>query len=163
MANTFESRWADKENAIGVPNDIRAEMVTYGDALLPSEAAPFLSFSDSSGQKHIFEIFGFAEQWIDTERERLSEYIVLGSDGSGNPICERKSDKVIVLVDHEDGFKTVQFVNSSVQQLQESLLAYFGENDQELFLSVMRKLDPKAIEPETFWYFEAKGIGDDYT
>lgn len=163
MANFFESRWAEKECDLGVPTDIRVEMVAFKDVLLPSEAAPFLSFGDASGQKHIFEIFGFPEQWSDTERERLSEYVVLGSDGSGNPICERDSDKAIVLVDHDDGFNTVQFVNSSVQQLQESLLAYFGERDQALFRSVMLQIDPKAIEPESFWYFEANGIGEDYT
>ena len=55
MAKSFDSRWADKEIAIGVPAEIRAEMIAFGDALLPSEAAPFLSFTDASAGRRFWE------------------------------------------------------------------------------------------------------------
>ena len=159
MEESFEKRWSDKEAALGVPPDIRANMLSFGGLLLPSEAAPFLSFDKAEDVKRIFEVYGSSWEWSDKDKERLSPYIMIGSDGSGNPICQRNTDKAVVLIDHDDGFNSVSFVNSGVQQLQESLLAYFGERDAERFLSEMQKIDPKAIEPESFWSIEAKVIG----
>lgn len=158
--DSFQNRWAEKELRLGMPDELRAEMIAFEGVLLPSEASPFLTFGDANGRKYIFDIFGAPEQWNTAERERLSDYIVIGADGSGNPICQRESDKAIVLVDHDDGFRTVEFVNSSVQQLQQSLLAYFGETDPDKFNSAMREIDANAIAKEAFWYFAAKEIGE---
>ena len=160
MEESFGKRWSDKEAAIGVPSELRADMVSFGGLLLPCEAAPFLSFDKALGKKRIFEVYGSSWEWSDKDKERLSPYIMIGSDGSGNPICQRNTDEAVVLIDHEDGFNSISFVNSGVQQLQESLLAYFGERDAVRFLSEMQKIDPKAIEPESFWSIEAKAIGE---
>lgn len=54
-----------------------------------------------------------------------------------------------------------QYVNSSVSQLAECLLAYMGEEDAEQFRSAMQTIDPPALAEGSFWWHEAEGIGHD--
>ena len=48
------------------------------------------------------------------------------------------------MVDHEDWFRTLQFINSSVRQLAEGLLAYMGEKNTARFRSAILAIDPAA-------------------
>jgi hypothetical protein len=63
-----------------------------------------------------------------------------------------------VLLDHEDRFRTRQFVNSGVGQLAECLLAYMGEQDPEQFRASVRGIDPSAMAERSFWWHEADGL-----
>ncbi len=56
--------------------------------------------------------------------QEFRRYRILGSDGSGNPICiDEEHRSSVVVLEHDGGFR-VQFMNSSVPQLAECLLAY---------------------------------------
>jgi len=85
---------------------------------LPDDAAPFLSFGYLAegrlrGVDDIFKV-----------RESLSRYKAIGFDGNGSPICidVGQGDRIFCL-DHDQDFEAV-FVNASVHQLAETLLAY---------------------------------------
>lgn len=131
---------------------------------LPDSAAPFLSF-DRKELRTIKDIY-------DTENERDSFLIDIGSDGAGDPICvDTKNNCEIVALDHEDNF-TQRFVNSSVDKLFAFLTIYkaFGDSliqlrgdtafidsnfrDEELegLLKQLRLVDERALDDdETFW------------
>ena len=64
----------------------------------------------------------------------------------------------VVLLDHEDRFRTRQFVNSGVSQLAECLLAYVGEQQPERFRSAVRAIDPPALAERSFWWHAAAGL-----
>ena len=85
---------------------------------LPDDAPPFLSFGYLAegrlrGVDEIFKV-----------RESLSRYKAIGFDGNGSPICidAGQGDRIFCL-DHDQDFEAV-FVNASVPQLAETLLAY---------------------------------------
>jgi hypothetical protein len=132
-------------------------MVECGPDALPAEAAPCLTFERAS--RPVWEVFGVPSQWSETERERLAPYRVIGSDGAGNPICVERGTGAVVLLDHEDWFRTRQFMNSSVRQLAECLLAYMGETDQERFRAAVWAIDLPAMDEGAFWWHEAAVLG----
>lgn len=136
-------------------------MVVCGADVLPNEAAPFLTFHQASQPAPIWEVFGIPSEWSPAERERLAPYRIIGSDGAGNPICIEHGANSVVLLDHEDRFRTKQFVNSSVRQLAECLLAYMGERDTERFRSAIRTIDATALTEKSFWWYEASGLEAD--
>ncbi|HUG70793.1 MAG TPA: SUKH-4 family immunity protein [Pirellulaceae bacterium] len=88
------------------------------EAGLPESAAPFLGFTvPKSG-----ELPTVADQW--DQPDEFRRYRVIGSDGSGNPIAidDEQSGEVVHL-DHEGDFART-FMNKTIRQLAESLLAY---------------------------------------
>ena len=168
MSEAFADRWSRKWAACGFgevyPDDdedesIGTEFVSCGGAVLPTEAAPYLTFDRAARPAPIWEVFGIPSQWPPAERERLAPFRVIGSDGSGNPICVEQPGGAVVLLDHEDRFRTRQFVNSSAGQLAECLLAYMGERDPERFREAVRAIDPAAMAERSFWWHEAAGLG----
>ena len=90
---------------------------------------------------------------------------MIGSDGAGNPICIEQGSGAIVLLDHEDLFRTRQFINSGVSHLAECLLAYMGaymgETDADRFRSAVRAIDPPALAEGSFWWHEAGCLESD--
>ena len=157
MGDSYAERWRSKELALGF-DDTGIEMTACGEWVLPSAAAPFLSFDKATRPRPIWEVFGIPAQWSAEERERLAPYRMIGSDGAGNPICVG-ADGAVWLLDHEDRFRTRQFVNSGVGQLAECLLAYFGERDPERFRTAVVKIDPPALAERAFWWHEAAVLG----
>ena len=158
MAESFAERWSRKERDCGFKS-LAATMVACGTDVLPAEAAPCLTFDQAAQPAPIWEVFGSPPQWSAVERERLAPYRMIGSDGAGNPICIEQATGAVVLLDHEDRFRTVEPVNSSVRQLAECLLAYMGEGEPERFRSAVRDIDPAAIIEGSFWWHEAAGLG----
>ena len=55
------------------------------------------------------------------------------------------------MLDHEDHFRTKQFVNSSVHLLAECLLVCMGERDASRLLAAVEQLDQLAAAKKTFW------------
>ena len=157
MDEPFADRWNRKWAECGF-EDIGTEMVACGSDVLPDSAAPFLSFDRAAWPAPIWEVFGIPSQWSQAERERLAPYRMIGSDGAGNPICVEQGTRAVVLLDHEDRFRTWQFVNSSVSQLAECLLAYMGEREPEQFHAAVRAIDPVALADRSFWWHEAAGL-----
>lgn len=136
------------------------------EAGLPESAAPFLSFAaPKSG-----ELPTLADQWKQSAKFR--RYRVIGADGSGSPIAideERKGE--VVCLDHDDKFAGT-FMNSSVRQMAESLLAYrdliAAEGKSALkdgalpakarnqLHQQIQKIDADALKPGCFWSDEAE-------
>jgi len=162
MNLSFEERWKRKWTACGFDDsalyDIHIELIPCGSDVLPNEAAPFLTFGCASNPRQIWEVFGIPSQWSEAERQRLSPYRMIGSDSAGNPICVVQDTGEVVLLDHEDRFRTLQFVNSSVGQLAECLLAYMGEKQPDPFRSALQTIDRAALVEGTFWWHEANGL-----
>jgi hypothetical protein len=63
-----------------------------------------------------------------------------------------------VLLDHEDWFRTRQYINTSVHQLAECLLAYMGEYDPNRFRTAVQAIDTRAMEEQSFWWHEASQL-----
>ena len=155
---SFAERWAAKEREHGMQS-VASRMVPIGGDFLPESAAPCVTFDRAAQPRPIHEIFGAPLEWSDEGRERLSPYLAIGSDGAGNPICVEAGTGHVVLLDHEDEFRTLTFVNSSINQLRESLLAYLGEDDFDRFYAAISEIDPPALYDGSFWWIEATQLG----
>lgn len=84
---------------------------------LPRSAAPFLSF----GSKYEINIPTLSELWGVNDGSR---YRVIGSNGSGDPVAiDTTNTGEVVYLNHDNDFQRV-FINSTVMQLAEALLAY---------------------------------------
>ena len=158
MDESFADRWNRKWAGCGF-EDIGTAFVPCGDAVLPAEAAPCLTFDRAARPAPLWEVFGTPSQWSAAERERLAAYRMIGSDGAGNPLCVEQGSGAVVLLDHEDRFRTRQFVNGSVRQLAECLLAYLGEREPDRFRAAARVIDPDAMAERSFWWHEAARLG----
>ena len=158
MSESFADRWAHKESELEL-QAIAAKMVACGSSVLPDSAAPCVTFDKASRPAPIWEVFGSPADWSSADRERLAQYRMIGSDGAGNPICVEQTTGSVIVLNHEDGFRSRQFVNSSVPQLAECLLAYMGELGAERFRLAVAQLDAAAIEEGAFWFCEANNLG----
>ncbi|MBI1183274.1 hypothetical protein GC194_03310 [bacterium] len=94
---------------------------------LPEEASPFLTFVGDSASSYD-RISTLALQY-DTMASDDDSYLIIGSDGSGNPIAiDTKHNDQIVWLDHEQNFSS-NFMNSSIHQLAAFLLIYRAFNE----------------------------------
>lgn len=159
MQEPYTIRWARKARALGAESLV-SRMISFDSVVLPDSAAPFLSFADAQNPKPIVEVFGAPCDWSLADRERLSPYLVIGSDGTGSPICLERASSRILRLDHDDQFRTVQFVNSSLTCLAECLLAYMGETSADEFVIAVRGIDPPAVNVGAFWASEATMLND---
>jgi hypothetical protein len=102
---------------VRMPAEGRAFLLNVG---LPRSAAPYLDFRSPSGSP----LPTASEMW--QLPDGFSHYRVIGSNGSGDPICiDEDEDGAIVYLNHDNEFARV-FINSSVPQLAECLLAFRG-------------------------------------
>jgi hypothetical protein len=158
MAESFAERWAAKEREHGLES-IAARMIPIGTDVLPHSAAPCVSFEEADHPRPIYDTFASPSDWSPDDLLRLRSFPMIGSDGAGNPICLNQNTGEVVLLDHEDWFRTQMFVNSSIKQLSECLLAYLGEDDRDRFLSFVAEVDPRAIQERSFWCHESADLG----
>jgi hypothetical protein len=159
MGETFADRWQRMALNRGHGNRL-SKMIACGPDVLPESAAPCLNFEEATPPIPIWDAFGSPSDWSQTDRERLAPYRMIGFDGAGNPICVDQGSGAVVLLDHEDRFRTLQFMNSSVPQLAECLLAYMSEKDPERFRSLVHGIDPAALAERSFWSCEATGLAE---
>jgi SUKH-4 immunity protein len=148
---SFEQRWLTRQSECGLDDLGPSEFRTCGDAVLPTEAAPFVCFEDAERQPRILEVFGPDGSWTARDRKRLAQYRMIGSDGAGNPICIEVKTGAVWVLDHDDYFRSRQFVNTSVALLAECLLACMGETDSARLLAAIKKLDRPAAAKGAFW------------
>lgn len=114
---------------------------------LPSSAAPFLSFGPISLEK---------------TKLRFTDFFGVGFDGSGNPICIKRNGQAVIF-DHDNNWQEI-FMNSSVGQLGESLIAYqqFAEKEggSSNLRNVLNEIDRLATEKGSFWQNEIEMLKD---
>jgi len=158
MGETFAERWKKKQKVLGF-EDRPAEMVRYDQWMLPHEAAPCMTFDRAANPLRVCELWKNSD-WSAEDQARLASFLVIGSDGAGNPLCVERVSGEIWLFDHEDRFRTRQFVNSSIPQLGECLLAYMGEKDPDRFRSAVNKIDNRAMVSGALWWHEAATLAE---
>jgi hypothetical protein len=139
---------------------------------LPESAAPFLNFDvPTSG-----ELPTVADTW--DQPKEFRRYRVIGGDGSGNPLAiDEQSKGEVVCLDHESDFARV-FMNKTIRQFAESLLAYqkmvrdaVAANGQDAYLNgqvpvaareelkrELARIDPAAIAAGCFWHAELQNL-----
>ncbi len=101
-------------------NALSKEFLTVG---FPLDAAPFLSFDWRSYSGR----FNFIEEAYPGygRPSATKKYLILGSDGVGNPVCFDISDNdKIVLLDHEQGFEKIDIINTDISEFASCLLLY---------------------------------------
>lgn len=82
---------------------------------LPSSCAPFLSFGDYKNT----QLKKLKDEWnLD---DSFDELYVIGSTGSGDPICIDSQTGFITFFNHDNDFEEI-FINSSLEQLAKFLL-----------------------------------------
>lgn len=143
---------------------------------LPSSAAPFLSFDciAKKGLQKVFDTFGTKSDYSEECQRRLSSFLIIGYDGAGNPIAIDTDNACrIVMLDHEDNFNSIMFLNSSIPHLAEFLVSLRNMVDdfinsgrprdqngeipidlkEELFQD-LNKIDSIALETDGWWRTE---------
>jgi hypothetical protein len=140
---------------------------------LPESAAPYLDFA---GKLHS-AIPSVADLW--KAGEVFRRYRTIGANGFGDPIClDEESDGAVVYLNHDDETRR-RFMNSNVQCLAFSLLAFRdvvretqerGGADAWLqrqipsdvvdrFILRMDDIDAPAIKSDAFWFHSILGEG----
>jgi hypothetical protein len=127
---------------------------------LPSSCAPFLGFSEiGRGLKTLVEVWRL-DGVVGIDTEELRRYIVLGSDGAGNPLClDSKDHGKIFMVDHDDAFRSRSLMASSVPQLAEALLLIHTLPHEDFGRNFML-IDPNAAGVDGFLPKEVEMLKD---
>lgn len=132
---------------------------------LPNSCAPFLSFDDCQTIKILTpnEVFNI-------EIEELNDYLWIGSNGSGDPVCiDLNCNNEIVYLNHDNDFERV-FINSSLETLSQCLIIYqnfirsvnatnnsnylnrnFSDKVVEQLKQGLMEVDTKCIGDNTMW------------
>ncbi|HRO99395.1 MAG TPA: SUKH-4 family immunity protein [Flavobacteriales bacterium] len=139
---------------------------------LPQSAAPFLSFGEPKEESSPFGLK--LSEVFDHLDEEFERFIVIGFDGSGNPIAiDTQNDDQVVWLDHEDDFKDT-YMNSSIAALGTFLLGYrdfvqdllnakgddaflngnYEDDELEKLRQKLALLDSRALDADNFWNHE---------
>lgn len=137
---------------------------------LPETPPPYLEFTSSqSSFKPITSVFDMPEEY--------QKYWLLGSTGSGDPICIVENKESIVFLNNGDDYKEV-FINSSLNQFAECILLFsqmidkaieingedaFIDNDiPESLINWLKeqleRVDSNCIKEGCFWDIEIESL-----
>lgn len=160
----------DKTNVreLIIPSTSAGVFTTLG---LPEEAEPFLSFDDKI--ERLVEAEGLVDSADDEEYVRyFSAYWRIGATEDDNVICvDERADGVIVVLDRDWGFFSMQYMNSSVGHLLLSMQAYMdmlstvdpetmaeqwpnlvlSDEAKHTFRTIVEAIDPGAMSAGAFW------------
>lgn len=86
---------------------------------LPDSCAPMLSFDEFDNTT-----IPTPNQVFNIDIDDLNDYLMIGSNGSGDPICiDLNNENEIVYLNHDNNFERI-YINSSVHQLTECIIRY---------------------------------------
>ncbi len=134
---------------------------------LPETSPPYLEFT-SPQFRPITNLFDMPEQF--------QKYWFLGSTGSGDPICITEKEENIVFP-NGDNYEEI-FVNSSLNQFAECILAYISMidkaievNDEDAFIDndipesvidwlkdELERIDSRCVQTGFFWSTEYENL-----
>ncbi|MDM5186407.1 SUKH-4 family immunity protein [Bacillus sp. DX4.1] len=175
----FCDRWSEKKD--GPLNKLDRNMLQHtnlsidtrrflSEAGLPTAAAPFIEFDNvTEPMQNVKQKFGMP---IDYQ-----SYWFIGTTGSGDPLCIDERTNKVVYLHHDNNYEEI-FINSSMHQFAETLLLFsnlideaihlngeFAFLDNEIpesvriwFENELRRIDPKAVEKNTFWSEELENL-----
>lgn len=172
----FRERWCDDDDSaesllafpptaladVAIPDESKTFLINAG---LPESAAPFLDFRvpDHGALQTVADLWQLAPEY--------NRYRVVGSNGSGDPLCiDESCDGQLIYLNHDYNFERV-LINSSVPQLAESLLVFrhlireaqrqngedaYLDGDipaelQQWLLKEIIRIDPAASHASCFW------------
>jgi|GEM_PF-2077572 len=118
---------------------------------LPEQASPYLSFTYND--EIVLEKLNVIDTNLD---DKFSIYIIIGSNGTGDPICIHSEDGRIVYLDHNIKMNEI-FINSSISQFVESICLFAETMRSDCnfkFLEELEKVDYSAIKPKGMWLSE---------
>jgi len=148
------------------PFPLKSRTIDFLKIGLPKYVAPYVSFNTgdkSSGIDTLNRIYKIEDEF--------KRYVVIGADGSGNPVAINSADNdVVEWLDHEDYF-TASYFNSSIESMLQFFLIYDDfletirlENGEdavinsnftdEQFLDMKNKMlfvDARAVNEQGFW------------
>ncbi len=157
MGDSWASLWQQAERARGC-DDVTTEFTAYRGVVLPTFTAPGLSFEDPVTPRPLWEVFHEFD-WPAAESKRVAAYRVIGWDVLNSPLCIVEGSAGVWLLAPTSGFRDRQFVNTSVPQLAECLLAYVREPEPGRFRSAVEAIDTPALAVGSFWWQEAPSAG----
>ena len=137
-------------NDLNIPTSDKAILIEVG---LPESAAPFLDFCLKE------DLVLQPLNQLDTSLEdEFKDFLLIGSNGSGDSICINKSFGEIVYFNHDNDMQKI-FMNSSVTKLAETLCLFAesmaaGYNTD--FINDLARVDIQAIREPAMWPFEFK-------
>ncbi len=160
----------DKENVreLMIPSSSASVLSKLG---LPEEAEPFLSFDDKI--ERLVEAEGLVDSADDEEYVRyFNAYWRIGATEDDNVICiDERADGVVVVLDRDWGFFSMQYMNSSVGHMLLSMQAFMdmlstvdpetmaeqwpnlvvGDDAKNTFRTLVETIDPGAMSEGAFW------------
>ncbi|WP_186579825.1 SUKH-4 family immunity protein [Aquibacillus kalidii] len=135
---------------------------------LPETPPPYLEFTSPQLRPitHLFDI-----------SNKFQKYWFLGSTGSGDPICITEKEENIVFLNNGDNYEEI-FVNSSLNQFAECILAYTSMidkaievNGEDAFIDndipeslinwlkdELERIDNKCMQTGFFWSTEYENL-----
>lgn len=137
----------------------RYALVHYG---LPDNCSPYLNFFDYQNKPipTLSEYFKLGPSWSNEDRAALDDYLLIGFNGSGDPICiDLANNNRLVYLNHDSDFQPI-FINSSVQQFLECLLLIEevreldNKEDIERLMDQFRLIDSACVAKGELWYSE---------
>jgi len=176
----LNEKWSDQEESfITFPagalthplltENTRTFLTTYG---LSESVAPSLNFA--AGPNSLLTV----NQYYRIDWEGLDDYLVIGHNGSGDPLCiDLRRDNEIVYLNHDYSFERV-WINTTVVQLSRSLLTYklfntsllnltdpndfsmrkFSDAEFSLLQADFQHIDLRALDAGTFWQMELDAL-----
>src|SRR5687767_1957358 len=148
----------------------RRFLTEYG---LPRDAAPGLSFDSWES-----ETIPTPNQVLRIDFEELHDYLMIGSNGSGDPICiDLKTNNEVVYLNHDNYFERV-FMNSSISHLLQSIIKYesfwaslnpsfennifskrrFSDEEYYQLKQDFLTIDNRCLDDDSCWLAELEGL-----
>ncbi len=135
---------------------------------LPNQAAPCLNFNSN-----YLSNIPTVNEWFEINFEGLNDYVVIGSNGSGDPVCiDLKKGNEIVFLNHDNDFERI-FINSSIKKFANCLIVYaefiittnasvssnylngnFNHEEFKKLKEDLYNIDSNCLDNNTMWYYE---------
>jgi hypothetical protein len=125
-------------------------LISHG---LPDSCPPFLNFYDYNTAP-----IPTVNQHFDLNYDDLNEYLVIGFNGCGDPICvDLSNDNSIVYLNHDNDFEVI-FMNSTLPQLIDCTLTYYEfveaeRRDYQNLKQQFQLLDYNCVAEYSHWNF----------
>ena len=139
-ADTEEKLYTYKLSQLDNPKILNSTIIFLTKCGLPQSCAPGLSFQGYGDTTSLSP-----NQVFNIDIEELNDYIMIGSNGCGDPVCiDLNNENEIVYLNHDNYFERI-YMNGSVLQLTECIIRY-----QEFHASLNPRFENKTFIKRKF-------------